>query len=571
MATKLKAKTTLEIRLGIYISLTTIVLATVLILTLIETAPFLMAPITEMPSVISMDSSNSVSLTWTAPGDDANVGTATAYDIRYSTSEINDGNWNSTTQVENEPSPDLAGNQQSLVVTNLAPNTKYYFAVKTVDEAGNWSSLSNIADKTTDCFEAWSCTDWSDCIEGQKTRECTDLNNCGTQEEMPAITQSCQPPGDPEEPCTEDWSCTEWSACIDFQQTRECTDTNQCDTTEYKPGESRECDAVGGSEDPIEITYRETYIVTGTNQGGGPQVRLFDGDGNLQSQFWAFEEGFRGGIDVEAEDLGQDGIDEIIVGAGPGYQPAVRIFDSGGNLIDSFMAYDANFRGGVNVAAGDLDGDGQAEIVTVPFSSGGSNVRIFGWRDNQWVPVIENFFAYNVGYRNGVSLAVCDLDGGKSEIIVIPRKDATAHMRIFGYRDGVYRPVILGLWAYSQNFRGGVTLGCGDTNANGKSEIITGPAYLGSPHVRIFGHNSRTGTIGILSSGFWAFNTDFRGGISVATGDFDYDYEQEIVTAVAAQDRAIIRIYYPDGTLMKEFVAYPENYINGINIATGKF
>lgn len=92
----------------------------------------------------------SVSLTWTAPGDDGNSGTASQYDIRYSTSTIDAGNWDSATQAANEPSPQSAGTEESFTVTGLEPNTTYYFAIKTADEMDNWSPISNIAAITTE-------------------------------------------------------------------------------------------------------------------------------------------------------------------------------------------------------------------------------------------------------------------------------------------------------------------------------------------------------------------------------------------------------------------------------------
>lgn len=92
---------------------------------------------------------NSVTLTWTAPGDDGSSGTATEYDIRYSLSPITDANWASATQVSGEPTPQPAGSQESFDVIGLSPGTTYYFAIKTADEVPNWSALSNIVLKTT--------------------------------------------------------------------------------------------------------------------------------------------------------------------------------------------------------------------------------------------------------------------------------------------------------------------------------------------------------------------------------------------------------------------------------------
>ena len=92
---------------------------------------------------------SSITLSWTAPGDDDTIGIASEYDIRYSTSEIDTSNWSSATECADEPSPDSAGSAESFVVTGLDPNTIYYFAMRTSDEASNWSEFSNVATETT--------------------------------------------------------------------------------------------------------------------------------------------------------------------------------------------------------------------------------------------------------------------------------------------------------------------------------------------------------------------------------------------------------------------------------------
>lgn len=85
-----------------------------------------------------------VTLAWTAPGDDGNLGTATVYDMRYSTSPITSGNWSSATPVPGVPAPLQAGTRQSVGVSGLVEGTTYYFAIRTQDDAGNWSPLSNV-------------------------------------------------------------------------------------------------------------------------------------------------------------------------------------------------------------------------------------------------------------------------------------------------------------------------------------------------------------------------------------------------------------------------------------------
>jgi Tol biopolymer transport system component len=85
-----------------------------------------------------------VLLKWTAPGNDNNSGTALQYDIRYSNVPLTDSSWNNGIKVVNIPMPIAAGSSQTVFVNSLATNQRWYFSIKTVDAAGNWSGLSNI-------------------------------------------------------------------------------------------------------------------------------------------------------------------------------------------------------------------------------------------------------------------------------------------------------------------------------------------------------------------------------------------------------------------------------------------
>ena len=93
--------------------------------------------------------SESVALGWTAPGDDGNVGTAAVYDMRYSTSPINAANFDSLPTFTGEPAPLPAGMHQSMTINGLLPATHHYFAIRTADDAPQWSAISNVAEATT--------------------------------------------------------------------------------------------------------------------------------------------------------------------------------------------------------------------------------------------------------------------------------------------------------------------------------------------------------------------------------------------------------------------------------------
>ncbi len=95
-----------------------------------------------------------------------------------------------------------------------------------------------ISQNQEECAEIWQCSDWQpfNCPQSeQQTRTCTDTANCGTEENKPEETKTCN------YACTESWNCTEWSECINHQQTRACNDTSNCETTTNKPLETRIC------------------------------------------------------------------------------------------------------------------------------------------------------------------------------------------------------------------------------------------------------------------------------------------------------------------------------------------
>jgi hypothetical protein len=108
-------------------------------------------PVDVIDLAVSNPTASSIVLTWTAPGDDGSTGTASQYDVRYSTSQIiTEADWEAAVSCTDGPSPSYAGTTESFTVTGLSPNTTYWFALKTADEVPNWSGLSNSPSGTTE-------------------------------------------------------------------------------------------------------------------------------------------------------------------------------------------------------------------------------------------------------------------------------------------------------------------------------------------------------------------------------------------------------------------------------------
>jgi hypothetical protein len=133
------------------------------------------------------------------------------------------------------------------------------------------------------------------------------------------------------------------------------------------------------------------------------------------ANYFAFDRRFRGGVSVAVGDLDGDFVGEIIAGAGPQGGPHVKAFDARTEATRlSFFAYDPSFEGGVTVAAGDLDGDGRADIVTGTQSGGAPHVKVFNGSTGA---AKASFFAYESEFRGGVSVGVNNSPGQPSTLL----------------------------------------------------------------------------------------------------------------------------------------------------------
>ncbi|NBT36603.1 MAG: hypothetical protein EBT21_00375 [Actinobacteria bacterium] len=166
-------------------------------------------------------------------------------------------------------------------------------------------------------------------------------------------------------------------------------------------------------------------------------IRILSQDGSEESSFTVPSANVIGGMSVAVADLGSDGKPEILLGNGLGNEPRVHVMRQDGSEVGSFLAYDQGMGVGVNVAACDLDGDGMNEIVTVPQRGGAPHVRVF----NNFGSLIDpGFFAYDQGLRSGVNLTCADMDGdGAAELVTLPSAGAGPDVKIWDRTNGSMR------------------------------------------------------------------------------------------------------------------------------------
>lgn len=268
----------------------------------------------------------------------------------------------------------------------------------------------------------------------------------------------------------------------------------------------------------------KNYLIVGEGSGGKSLVRIFQSDGTQKGEFTAYDQSFKGGVKVASCDLNNDGTDEIITGPGQGTGPSVRIYNASGTMVfgKSFNAFTESFRGGVNVACGDVDGDGTVDIVAGIGSGSSPKVKIFSAdgadRHLDIVPYAQRD-------RGGVAVAVGNVDGGKSsEIITSIYRFGRSQVKV--YKANAARSVLSTFEGWAEDFQGGFQIAAGDINGDRRADVAVGIGVGDTPQFRVF--TSR----GMPLSAFTdAYEKSFTGGVNLAVGDVDNDGMPEVVTA----------------------------------------
>ncbi len=282
-----------------------------------------------------------------------------------------------------------------------------------------------------------------------------------------------------------------------------------------------------------------SLLAIGSGPGQGSRVEVVDArTGQTVADFSAFGPSYQGGVSVAFGDVNGDGTPDLIVAGGHGDPPEVKVVDGAqlGELqngepvpssavLADFYAFDPNFTGGVSVAAGDLEGDGQTDLVVGPGPGGGPQVKVI----------------------DGAKLSQLQADGGT------PSSASAA-------------ATLASLFAFSPNFTGGVSVAVADVGAT--HDVVVGAGAGGAPEVVVY-----NGATFAMVTSFMAFDPNFTGGVSVAAGDVHDDGTPDVVVGAGAGGGANVRVFSiqqsgqaATATPTNSFFAY-QNFFGGLNVA----
>lgn len=244
-------------------------------------------------------------------------------------------------------------------------------------------------------------------------------------------------------------------------------------------------------------------------------------------------------------------------------EPEVKIFNTKLEEQNSFFAFsDMNQYGG-SIAVGDLGHDGKAEIVI------GS-----GPTQEPWVYVYRSdgvlkrkFLAYDVNSKMGVNVAIGNVSGSakkkkaKNEIITAPMIDGGPQVRVFNAKGEALANGTF--YAFDTDFKGGVNITACNTNGAGLDEIVASAGPGGESHIRTF--DSKGNYLGLE---YRPFDASDKGGANVACANVDGGVDEEIITAIQSFGKPKVKVYKTDSakTILGDFSAYGDNYEGGVQV-----
>ena len=285
--------------------------------------------------------------------------------------------------------------------------------------------------------------------------------------------------------------------------------------------------------------------------GGQARVKVYGEDGKEQSDLALFSGLRMTDVRVAVADVTGDGVDDVIVGTGPGVQNQVVVLD-GKTLqeVARFSPFETTYTGGVFLAAGDLTGDGIADIVVSADVGGGPRVVVQRGGPPLSFPQVASFFGIDdIAFRGGARVAVADFNrDGVPDLVVAAGVGGGPRVAVFNGTTILSTPTRLfgDFFVFELALRNGAYIAAGDIDGDGFADLIAGGGPGGGPRVLALSgrdlmdgkrENSR------VLANFFADDANGRSGIQVTARDLDGDGRADLVTGTNKGGKRRLQVF----------------------------
>ena len=281
----------------------------------------------------------------------------------------------------------------------------------------------------------------------------------------------------------------------------------------------------------------------------------------LAGEILPFGNTYTGGVNIASGDIDGDGNDETLVGAGKRGGPKVAAYDDADMPISSFYAFASDSpRYGTDVAVGDVDGDGSDEVLAVSQLADREMIAIFKFSaPNNFVKVGEFRNTTDKNPKSTSRISVVDINGDNQEEIVIGAgENAPPEVVVFD-KNGTHLSSVM---VYDPSFKGGVDV-AGIRNSLGTEVIAAAPYTIGSSKVVILANDLT------VVRQFYTYGSAFRGGISIAAGNPDGSGNDRIGTA-SNRHRPNVKRFTQTGSLVSSVYYWENWWIGDYDVALNK-
>lgn len=363
-----------------------------------------------------------------------------------------------------------------------------------------------------------------------------------------------------------------------------------------------------------ENTWLPNNLAVMPNGNGGPQVRIFNQDGEAENQFYAYDQSWQGGYNVLQSDLNGDRVGEIIVSPQANLTPQIKIYDQDENLLASKKVFTHDHKVGLNIKTADLSGDGLPEIIVSPQNSSDNKIRVYRYSlTTGKIKLVTTKKFYNTSQAGGINIETKDINNDFKDEVIASFSTNNGPLKIYNYnkkrlnlitQENIDQAIITGIAAGNIDNKGNAEIALttvdkeeknvlliyrlkkerlelikqkkfkiqnfsgfhakmADLTGDFKDEIILSPLNSAA-EIKIYTYN-KTKVIKILDkiSPFGDYNLS---GINIGLIDFDNDWDVELVTAPITGSSKINIYNYISGKISKTigFTGFTADFTGGV-------